>query len=729
MKIGLYLKNLDEEYQISVYKGIRAEAEKLGIELICIQGGVFNETTRSQQKQFPLRQYLSVDGILLLSSVISSIIRSPAINTLFNSVPCISIGTRLFDFPSIIIRNRTSMERLMDHLINFHGYRKFLFIGGTIDHRDNIVREHIFRRVLNTYRRYFPELEGTVINGRFNESTGMQITQNYIAEHADNPLDAIVTANDNMAIGALKVLHTISDPRWQKCAVTGFDDIPQAELEVPSLTTVHQPLDTMGTLAVRTLYDLICGHKVQNVLHIDSYLCIRASCGCTETITKQNDINETKERDSISGSSSGNPLLILKQQLTRIQYQSIKSEQHLRNISTLGQQLTTVESMGELVCHLRSFLDSIGNHFFFLLLYPQPYQEGSDNIQLVYERIHIQDVSYTDENRIISLHYFFGEGYPHDSEGPSARCIYNLTSGNEYLGMIVYEAEDYAHPYMCSCGIFIANTVKRLKIMADEKIRSRQLEKQVILRTKDLTETNKKLKKEAKRRIAVEAEVLRISEMERQRFSQDLHDDICQRLAGISMFCKSLSGQKTEESNIRELADMLDETLTRTRQYAHDSFPVELNTLGLKEALGSLCHTIEKQTGLTCIYSWTVTGKTALNRSGEINLYRIVQEALQNVIKHAKATRIEVRVYHEKKQLIASVKDNGIGNSRITINTVFSAKGGKRQSGLGLRSMQYRAHQIGAKYIFSSSEKNGTLVEIRIPDECRPGTSPLDQDF
>jgi signal transduction histidine kinase/DNA-binding LacI/PurR family transcriptional regulator len=715
MRIALYLKNLDEEYQISVYKGIRTEVEALGIDLVCVQGETIGNATSNQQEPFPSRHYLHADGNLFLSTVIidnKEFLYNPELGRLFTDTPCVSIGNRLFDFPSIIIKSRVSTEQLMEHLINFHGYRKFLYIGGPVNHRDNIVREHVFRRSINTWQRTWPELGGVVINGGFHAHSAMNILKDYIAKNPDNPLDVIVAANDNMAIGALKVLNTIDDPRWSGCAVTGFDDIPQARLEIPALTTVRQPLDELGSLAVRTLHDLIEGKPVPPVRHIESTVQIRNSCGCDRAKGNEGQTETAKE------------IRELRETFTLVQQQAIKSEQYLRYISFFGQELTTIESMSQLVSSLQGFLNNIGNRTFFLLI-QTPEQVHDDVAQLVYKRLNMHEALHVDENKTVSLREFFNE--TKNSGAPArARCTYKLRSGTEPLGLIVYEAEDSIHPYICSGATYIANTVKRLRIMDDEKEHSRKLEEEVLLRTRDLVETNRKLKQEARRRIAVEAEVLRISEMERLRFSLDLHDDICQRLAGISMYSKSLA---SKESSLQELSEMIDETLLRTRRYAHDSFPVELDSLGLNEAFGSLCQTVEKQAGCECRYDWTAPEKSGLTGSQEINLYRIVQEAMNNVVKHAKATVVNLTVALEGTDLVVRVKDNGRGNPKLSATMQAAKSDGRKRTGLGLRSMQYRAHQIGAEYAIHSSEKSGTLVEIRLQTGQKSAESSLDQDF
>jgi signal transduction histidine kinase len=103
-----------------------------------------------------------------------------------------------------------------------------------------------------------------------------------------------------------------------------------------------------------------------------------------------------------------------------------------------------------------------------------------------------------------------------------------------------------------------------------------------------------------------------------------------------------------------------------------------------------------------------------LTAAQEINIYRIIQEALQNAVKHSKASLITVDIRSGTDSFAVIVRDNGIGISLSEKNKPVLV-GNRRQEGLGLRSMRYRAHQLGAEYRISSGEGRGTLVEVCIP--------------
>jgi signal transduction histidine kinase len=220
-----------------------------------------------------------------------------------------------------------------------------------------------------------------------------------------------------------------------------------------------------------------------------------------------------------------------------------------------------------------------------------------------------------------------------------------------------------------------------------------------------------KLREETRRRTVAEAEVLRIS--------IDLHDDICQRLAGISMLCKSLIPSANPQPSLPELSRLIDESLALIRLYARNSFPAELEG-GLEKALGDLCHTVTEQSGIPCVFSWTATplpdpaplspagfGPAIFSPAQEINLYRIAQEAIQNAVKHSGATQIKVETRFEKGCFTLVISDNGSGTANP-------------REGMGLRSMRHRAEQLGAGFRFDSSQEGGTRVRVEMKVEIIP---------
>ena len=289
-----------------------------------------------------------------------------------------------------------------------------------------------------------------------------------------------------------------------------------------------------------------------------------------------------------------------------------------------------------------------------------------------------------------------------------------LYLGKDIIGALIYQAKEDIHPYICSVSVNIAQTIQRLKRMEDEFKYAENLEKEVSKRSKELLDANK-------RRIEVEAQVLAISEAERQRFSTDLHDDICQRLAGISMLCRSYSNRNepVDKREMVELAELIGDTLQRTRQYAHNSYPVELESLGMNHSLSNLCASFENQSGIKCIYEWNLQKTIKFDTVHKLNIFRIIQEALHNVMKHSKATVVNVSLDSVKDFVIVSVRDNGQGIEGLNLNGRGESISEETnpdsiKKGLGFNSMQYRADQIDATFEIKPNYPCGTCVELKI---------------
>ncbi len=706
MKIAFYCNNLDEKYQLALYSSVSQRACELGIDLICIQQERLVREFPALVS-FPSKNFVDVDGIILLSSVLMDEKKQQSVKGLievFKDRPFVSLSAELDGYPSIVIKTENSMQDLMNHLLNEHHYKRFIFLGGPPDHPDNVVREKIFRTAIEEASAKDPQIKADYLYGQFIEYQGMTVFAKYIEEHPEESADVIVCANDNMAIGVTRIISSINDGKWQNCAVTGFDDISRARFVQPSLTTIRQPIKQMGITAVNTIYDILNGKKPELVQSVDSTLKIRNSCGCSY---EWNDFKE--EADNADS----------KDYITQIQTERIQTEQIQQHASYFSQRLNGALNYHEIIDTLQAFIGNVHIQTFYLFLFPETSTQIPEKADLYFQKDENGEHVF-DEPKEVLLKEYFSKEILHKREHPYNLSFHYINSRRAQLGLFVYEADMLVHTQMCSLSILLGSTLSRMLFLQREQLRSKELEIEVQKRTREIIDANRQLEEESQRRIKVEAEVLKISEQERMRFSMDLHDDICQRLAGISMMCKGMSAMQPD---LQELSGLIDETLHRTRQYAHDSFPMELESLGMNEAIENLCNTIREQSErkINVRYTWDVSVPLPFSSSKKINIFRIIQEALHNVLKHAKATEVDVSLLQAGNNLIVTIKDNGIGNEMLNEDPTItdfktSSKGGSLKSvGIGLRSMYYRADQIGAKCSIKSKPEKGTVVTIAVP--------------
>jgi signal transduction histidine kinase/DNA-binding LacI/PurR family transcriptional regulator len=683
MTIGLILKQLDVEYQTTVYKGVREASSRLGFNLVCIQGETFEPTRDPDIPQYPACSFLPLDGILILSSIMIDNSNREAADRLkhaFGEVPVVSMGTTLAGRHHLLVDFDKAIHDLMYHLVVDHGYRKLLYLGGPKTNRDNSIRESGILRFFERYCKTDPGMTLTMSNGPiFSERTGSLLVRDHIQAHPQRDVDVILAGSDDLAAGVIKYLRNHASQEWAECPVTGVDDIPRSALMDPPLTTIRQPLFELGYRSVEIINGLIGDEGTAIPDSVQASLVVRESCGCP-------------------GTGNNQPVFPAGHWL--------REEQLLRDTGQLGVSLMTVTSMAGLISPLGDFLTGAGVHNFQLLVFSEPDRRIPDHGRLVFSLLPEGEKDLTRDPVEVDLKdYFRALPGARDSGGDSFSLVH-LRSGEEHLGLLFYTSQDHVQPFMSQCSIFLAHTLKRLQVLEREKAYTRDLEKKVSLRTRELAE-------EARRRIAVEAEVVKISEMERMRFSMDLHDDICQRLAGMAMICGNV---ESDDPQWIQLSGMLTETLVKTRRYAHESFPMEIETLDFIEALRQLCSGVDGLGGCRCLLTPDPYWPDRFGQKEKINVYRIIQEALHNAIAHSGGTVVSVTLQKRGPVLIIHVRDNGSGSS-VTAGKGKKGINQRRPRGLGLKSMEYRAHQLGGQFKLNSVRGKGTLLEIRIPLE------------
>ncbi len=205
--------------------------------------------------------------------------------------------------------------------------------------------------------------------------------------------------------------------------------------------------------------------------------------------------------------------------------------------------------------------------------------------------------------------------------------------------------------------------------------------------------------------------LLSAQEQERGRIARDLHDDIGQRVALLHMDLERMwsklppAAQEAAGSEFRAVLGRIAELSKDLRNLSHDLHPPILDDLGLEIALRELCETFEERHATAVRFS-TRDVPADIPPSTSIALYRIVQEALQNIAKHAGADSIHIALIGGTGTIELSVRDNGSG---------FDARVQKSASGLGLVSMTQRAKLAGGSLEIESHPNTGTRIHVSVP--------------
>ncbi len=200
-------------------------------------------------------------------------------------------------------------------------------------------------------------------------------------------------------------------------------------------------------------------------------------------------------------------------------------------------------------------------------------------------------------------------------------------------------------------------------------------------------------------------------EEETKRIAHMLHDDATQLLAAVHIALADLMDDlpSSMSARVQEVRGHLDQIEAQLRRISHELRPTMLDDLGLMPALEFLAEGISKRMSLPIFMEGSTNGR--LPSSIETTIYRIVQEALVNAAKHARATRTMVHVAREPYIVHCAIRDNGCG---FDVHATLNKKG---QRGLGLIAIRERINAVGGTLKINSSAQRGTEMLVSIPLE------------
>ena len=201
-----------------------------------------------------------------------------------------------------------------------------------------------------------------------------------------------------------------------------------------------------------------------------------------------------------------------------------------------------------------------------------------------------------------------------------------------------------------------------------------------------------------------------VREGERVRIARELHDELAQWLTALKMDVSWLAGRLPQDDDrlrdrVERMKQLVDTTVTSVRRIAADLRPAMLDDLGLVPAIEHLLHAFSQRTGIVVGLD-TSTSDIEFREPLATAVYRMVQEALTNVARHARATEVRVTIRVKADELTISAWDNGIG---ITTAKLQSGKS------LGILGIKERARTLGGAADVRGAREGGTVVEIKVP--------------
>ena len=275
----------------------------------------------------------------------------------------------------------------------------------------------------------------------------------------------------------------------------------------------------------------------------------------------------------------------------------------------------------------------------------------------------------------------------------------------------------------------VVETPELIQAKAEIRRLNEELEQRVIERTNELRVANKELRKEIAERKQAEEQLTTMTEQLRAlsaslqfareeegiRIARELHDELGAALTSLKWDLegmeKTLSNPKSGpelasmKKKARTMTRLVDRTIDVVRRISAELRPSALDDLGLVPAIELHARQFQARTGIVCNCDFS-SERVGLNQEQSTAVFRILQEALTNVLRHAQATRVGVRATEEDGEFILTISDNGKGISEEEASGVHS---------LGLLGMRERAILTGGKIDIAGFEGKGTVITLRVP--------------
>lgn len=282
--LGLVLNQLEGSYQKDIIAGVKQWAESREVGIVIISGQSLHNSfieNNIYNSIFQINQSKILSGLIVISGSIGSI-QDPKETVRFfqldREIPTVSLGMQLDGFHYVGGNNCNGIREAVDHLIHEHNCKKIAFLRGPESSESANER---FQAFVNHIEKNQLDIDPQMIfKGDFSYKTDS--VTDFIIKRERVPFDAIICANDLMAIGVINSLKKLGYIPPRDYFIIGFDDIEEARYNTPALTSISQSLFNQAQFTCDLLMKIISGENVEKYNEYDSHLVIKESCGCSD---------------------------------------------------------------------------------------------------------------------------------------------------------------------------------------------------------------------------------------------------------------------------------------------------------------------------------------------------------------------------------------------------------------------------------------------------------------
>lgn len=291
-RLGLLVDLFEYTYQARMVDAVVDTARRHGASVRAFVGGGLNSPERFGAQRNFLYDLVGpgcVDGVIILSSTLANYADHGALLEFagrFRPLPMASIGMLLEGIPSVAVDNAPALREGLRHLVRVHGHRRIAFVRGPAGNQEAEERYRVYREVLAEHE--IPLDPALIAPGDFTLPAGTAAVRALIDERRVS-FQALVAANDYMALGAIEALRARGVRVPADAAVLGFDDLDEGRFAHTPLTSVRQPLREQGQLAAEMVLAQLRGDAVPARTLLPAQLVVRRSCGCRSAVMKEHD--------------------------------------------------------------------------------------------------------------------------------------------------------------------------------------------------------------------------------------------------------------------------------------------------------------------------------------------------------------------------------------------------------------------------------------------------------
>ena len=347
MKIAVLLGGISYDSQKRTINGIldRALLDMANVYIFACDGWKYEVPAKYEKGEnniYRLPDFTKYDGVIMNTDTIRvpDVVKEITTKIGEAGIPCVDLNDESPYFMHVEMENRNGIEEIIDHLVTRHSAASIFFISGPANSRDANLRLSAYKDALAA--KYVPWNEDQIYYGDYSYESGKRAIKRFLEEAHVKP-DAIVAANDEMAVGAILALKEAGYRVPEDVMVTGYDDSEIAAYSYPRLTTVRRGEYEAGQIAYEKIVAAIQGEDVEAHTIIRGHAMFSESCGCADW------------RDTDAAQMRENYMK-----------QNVRAHQEMEIIKNSSVEFTGLVDTEEFLASLEQYIRDIGIEYFYL---------------------------------------------------------------------------------------------------------------------------------------------------------------------------------------------------------------------------------------------------------------------------------------------------------------------------------------------------------------------------